>query len=116
MSENLKNPQAAKSARRRPDKIWDTACLRHASGVSLSRTQFVFLGFARGVLIKTQYCSEAGETKTPTQLPDGKNRRYRSLRDLDGGVFVPSAWRIPSPHPFLPPCRAGEHEGKMVIK
>ena len=31
VSENLKNLQPAKSARRRPDKIWDTACLRHAS-------------------------------------------------------------------------------------
>ncbi len=39
MSENIKNPQAAKSARRRTDKIGDPACLRHASGVSLSRTQ-----------------------------------------------------------------------------
>ena len=38
--------------------------------------------------IKTPYCGEAGETKTPTQLPDGKNRRYRSLRDLDGGKFI----------------------------
>ncbi len=69
MSENPKNRQATKCARRRTDKIGDTACLRHASGVSLSRTQFVFLGLARQIKIKTPYCCEAGETKTQMQLP-----------------------------------------------
>jgi hypothetical protein len=53
---------------------------------------------------KNRICIVAsGRDEHVNQLPDGKNRRYRSLRDLDGGVFVPSAWRIPSPHPFLPP-------------
>ncbi len=39
----------------------------HAFGVSLSRTHFVFLGFARQMQIKTPYCGEAGETK-PTSI------------------------------------------------
>ena len=60
MSENLKYLQAAKSARRRTDKIGDPACLRHACGVSLSRSQ---ISCDRPPDRKSQlYSGEAGET------------------------------------------------------
>jgi len=66
---------------------------------------------ARQMQIKTQYCSETGETNTPIQLPDGKNRRYRSLRDLDGGVFILGVGGFP---PHTPPLAHAKNRRKVL--
>ncbi len=62
--------------------------------------------------IKTQYCSEAGETNTPTLLPDGKNRRYRSFHDLDGGIFVLGVGGFP---PQTPPPAHAKNRGEFLL-
>jgi hypothetical protein len=62
--------------------------------------------------IKTPYCGEAGETNMPIQLPDGKNRRYRSLRDLDGEIFVIGVGGFPPPTPSFRHAEQGSMRGK----
>jgi len=94
---------SANGARRRTDKIGDPACLvspRHGE-VSLSRSQI--------------FCDRPPDTDKNSILWRGgrdehitpccltaTNRRYRSLRDLDDGVFI-LAWADFLPRLLHPP-------------